>query len=548
MEAMQWQRLTRIASMAGELYPGTVCLVGGGPGDSSLISVKGAVRLTQADVVLHDKLIGPHLLDLVRPDAERIFVGKWPGSSGPAGRPVWTQDAINAALVEQARAGRRVVRLKGGDPFVFGRGGEECAYLARHAIRFEVVPGITAAFGAPASAGIPLTHRGLSRSFTLVTGHADSPPPRADETPGIGEGGRSRVEERELDFNALARMETIAIYMGVRNLAENCRRLVQAGMDPGTPVAVIQWGTQPAQRTVVGNLATIAVRVADEAVQPPALVLIGEVVRMRESIEWFEKRPLHGQVVAITRRREQAESLAAELISLGAEIIEAPTIELGPLEDYAEVDAALSRLQDYRWLVLTSTNGVDAMFERLAVAGRDSRALAGVRIAAVGSATAARLEAYGIRADLIPTQAVGEALAEALIAEGVAGARVLLLRAEIARQDLTSALTAAGAACDDLAVYRTLCPPALPEAFVQRLERGEVRWITLTSPSSWHNLLSLLGSERSASLYNVQLASIGPVTTRAIRERGYVEAVEADPHDVPGLISAILKARSQKHS
>ncbi|HOJ74977.1 MAG TPA: uroporphyrinogen-III C-methyltransferase [Phycisphaerae bacterium] len=529
---MDWQQVSRLMSMVGELSPGTVSLVGAGPGDSTLITLRGAVRVTQADVVLHDKLIGPELLGLVRPDAERIFVGKWPAhgsgsggaSAGPPGGVPWTQERINEAMVAHARAGRRVVRLKGGDPFVFGRGGEECEYLARHGVAFEVVPGITAAFGAPATAGIPLTHRGLSRSFTLVTGHAD---------PGDGDGGSP------LNFAALARMETIAIYMGVRTLDSNCRQLIDAGMKSSTPVAVIQWGTRCWQRTVIGDLATIAAKTAVAGIQPPALVLIGEVVRMRESIEWFERRPLHGQVIAVTRMRGQADSLAGELTSLGAEVIEAPTIALAPMVDYSAVDEALRHIGRYAWLVLTSANGVDATFGRLAAMGLDSRALAGVKIAAVGTATAARMAAYGIKPDLVPGEAVGEALAEALVAQGIAGQRVLLLRAEVARRVLNDALAAAGAACDDLAVYRTVCPEQLPEEFVRRFDRGEIGWITLTSPSSWYNLLSLLGPQRAGGLYNVKLASIGPVTTRAIRERGYAEAVEADPHDVAGLVAAI---------
>lgn len=513
---MGWECLSRLAAMVGELSPGTVCLVGGGPGDSSLISVRGAVRLTQADVVLHDKLVGPELLEIVPPEAERIFVGKWRGTH------VWTQDQINEAMVRHARSGRRVVRLKGGDPFVFGRGGEECEYLARHGVPFEVVPGITAAFGAPATAGIPLTHRGLSRSFALVTGHGHPD------------------EDTPLDFAALARMETIAIYMGVKTLAANCERLMQAGMASTTPAAIIRSGTLPAQQTVVGTLATIASQATEANVQPPALVLFGEVVRMRESIEWFECRPLHGQTVAITRRREQAEELAGELMAAGAEVIEAPTIALVPVEDHAVADEALEGLNDYDWLVLTSTNGVDAMFERLTAVGRDSRALAGVKVAAVGRATAARLAAHGIRADLVPGEAVGEALAEELIQHDVAGRRILLLRAEIARKVLTDALAAAGAVCVDLPVYRTVCPDKLPEEFLRLLDRDGISWITLTSPSCWNNLLKLLGPERAARLYNVKLASIGPVTTRAIRDSGYVEAVQADPHDVRGLVSAIL--------
>ncbi len=515
--------LSRIVSLAGELPAGTVCLVGAGPGDSTLVSVRGAVRLVQADVVLYDKLIGPELLDLVRPGVERIFVGKWPAFTGDSGAQPWTQDQVNEALVVHARAGKRVVRLKGGDPFVFGRGGEECEYLARAGVPFEVVPGITAAFGAPAAAGIPLTHRGVSRSFALVTGHAD---------PG---------DPQPLDFAALARMETIAVYMGVKNLAANCKQLVAAGMKPDTPVAVIEWGTRPRQRTIVGTVADIGQRLADQQVEPPAMVLIGEVVRMRENIEWFERRPLHGRVIAVTRRREQAEGLAGELASLGAEVIEAPTLAIGPVEDYAAVDEALRGLERYAWLVLSSANGVDMLFERLAAIGRDARQLAAVQVAAVGAATAGRLAEHGINADLVPEEAVGESLASAIIEQGVAGKRILLLRAEVGRKVLVEALQAAGAVCDDLAVYRTVCPAELPAAFVERFDRGEVDWITLTSPSSFRNLMSLLGSQRAGGLYNVKLASIGPVTTKAVREGGFEVAAEADPHDASRLVAAICR-------
>ncbi len=501
--------------VAGDLPPGTVCLVGAGPGDAALISVRGAVRLLQADVVLHDKLIAPELLELIRPDAECIFVGKWRGAH------IWTQEQINEALVTHARRGRRVVRLKGGDPFVFGRGGEECEHLARAGVLFEVVPGITAAFGAPAAAGIPLTHRGMSRSFALVTGHA-------------------HPDDEPLDFGALARMETLAIYMGVKNLEANCARLIAAGMDPLVPAAVIQWGTRPIQRTIVGTVGSLPALVDREELEPPAMILIGEVVRMRDTIEWFERRPLHGRVVAVTRRREQAEGLTGQLAAAGAEVIEAPTLELAPLADYAKVDAALADVTQYAWLVVTSTNGVDALFARLQVLGRDARGLAGVKVAAVGSATAGRLEDYGIRAELVPDEAVGEALAEALIAQGVSGRRVLLLRAEAARKSMITALAGAGVMCDDLPVYRTVCPAELPESFLARLARDEVDWITLTSPSSFEHLLTLLGPERREKLYNVKLASIGPVTTQAIRDRGHVEAVEADPHDAGGLLAAIL--------
>lgn len=510
--------LDTLAALVGDFESGTVSLVGAGPGDSTLISVRGAVRLSQADVVLHDRLIGPELLTLAAGRAECVFVGKWRGEHA------WTQDQINAALVEHARAGRRVVRLKGGDPFVFGRGGEECEHLAAAGISFEVVPGVTAAFGAPASAGIPLTHRDLSRSFALVTGHAEPGAPGAP------------------DFSALARMETIALYMGVRHLARTCEQLVAAGMDAGTPVAVIQWGTRPQQRTLVGTLATIAAQVSKQHIEPPAMVLIGKVVAMRDTIEWFENRPLHGQRILVTRPREQSAELVGALLGAGAEVIEAPTLEIVSPEEHAAVDRALLALNTYDWLVLTSVNGVEMMWRRIEALGRDARLLGSVHVAAVGTATAEALRAHGIRADLVPPDAIGEALAEALIQQGVGGKRILLLRGDLARTQLAEALQAAGATCDDLVIYRTVPPATLPADALERLDAGEIDWITFTSPSSFQNLLALLGDARRERVRRILLASIGPVTSRAIREAGFTVAAEADPHNAAGLAAAIRRA------
>ncbi len=510
--------LDRLVSLVGECAPGTVSLVGAGPGDSTLVTVRGAVRLSQADVVLHDKLVGPELLDLIPAGAERIFVGKWRGEHP------WTQEQINAALIEHARAGRRVVRLKGGDPFVFGRGGEECEALAAAGIAFEVVPGITAAFGAPAYAGIPLTHRGLSRSFALVTGHED---------PDAGQ---------SLDFDALARIDTLAMYMGVRHLAGNCRRLMAAGLPPTTPAAVIEWGTRPAQRVITGTVADVAQRADRHQVRPPALVLIGKVVSVRERIQWFENQPLHGQVIVVTRMRDQAAALTGPLRAAGADVIEAPTLTLAPMPDYAAVDESLRTVGTYAWLVVTSANGAGALFDRLDALGLDARALAGVKIAAVGSATAGRLGEGGIRPDLVPPEATGESLGRAMIAAGVGGGqRVLLLRGDLADESLPAALRAGGAHCDDRAVYRTIAPADLPDAFWAAYEAGRIGWITLTSPSAFVNLLERLGGDRTEQLRAIKLASIGPVTTRAIRERGFEVTVEADPHDVAGMVAAIVR-------
>lgn len=496
-----------------------MALVGAGPGDSALISVRGAVRLAQADVVLHDLLVGPELLDMLRAGAERVFVGKW------RGQHAWSQGEINAALIRHARAGKRVVRLKGGDPFVFGRGGEECLHLAEAGIRYEVVPGITAASGVPATAGIPLTHRGLSRSLTLVTGHAEPDDPHPP------------------DYTALARMETVIFYMGLKNLETNCQGLIEAGMSAGTPAAVIHWGTRPRQRTIVGTLGDIADRAGQsEDLASPAMVVIGQTVRLRERIEWFERRPLFGTTIAVTRAPDQAGTLTACLTAAGAEVIEAPTIEIAELDDYWSVDQAVRGMTQYAWLVLTSANGVDALWARLEAIGGDARMLGGVRVAAVGSATAARLQARGIRADLVPGEAVGEALAETLVQRGVRGQRVLLLRADLGRPQLPQALREAGAICDDLPIYRTVCPESLPGRFLETIDAGQLNWIALTSPSSFVNLLRLLGEEREERLRATRLASIGPVTTRAIRQAGYAESAEANPHDVAGLMTAIIAA------
>jgi len=513
------EALERLAGAVGEFEAGTVALVGAGPGDSTLISVRGAVRLSQADVILHDLLVGPELLDITRPDAERVFVGKW------RGQHAWSQDEINAALIRHARAGKRVVRLKGGDPFVFGRGGEECLRLAQAGIRYEVVPGITAASGAPATAGIPLTHRGLSRSLALVTGHAEPDDPHPP------------------DYAALARMETVVFYMGLKNIEENCQGLIEAGLSAGTPAAVIHWGTRPQQRTIVGTLGDIADRAEEvDELGSPAMVVIGQTVRLRESIEWFERRPLFGRTVVITRAPDQAGALAGALAAAGAEVIEAPTIEIAELDDYWSVDQALRSIAQYSWLVLTSLNGVDALWDRLEAVGGDARALGGVRVAAVGAATAGRLLERGVRADLVPGEAVGDVLAETLAQRGVRGQRVLLLRADLGRPQLPQALREAGAVCDDLPIYRTVCPESLPGGFLEAFDAGRIDWIALTSPSSFVNLLRLIGRERAERLRAIKLAGIGPVTTRAIRQAGYVESAEANSHDVAGLVAAIVAA------
>lgn len=509
-----------LADAAGPFEAGMVVLAGAGPGDPGLISLKAAARLTQCDVVLYDQLANPELLALAPDTAQRIYVGK------QAGLHAIPQGQLNAKLVELARAGRRVVRLKGGDPFVFGRGGEECEALAEAGVPFEVIPGITAAVAAPAYAGIPVTHRNWTATFALVTGHEDP-----------------AKTESNIDFGALARIGTVAFYMGVKNLAANCRRLIEHGLAPDTPAAVIRQGTRGDQRTVVGTAADIAERATAAGITPPAMTLIGRVVGLREKLNWFETRPLFGRTIVVTRTRQQASALSSQLRALGAEVLEAPTIELAGLEDpgaIRRIDAALQQVATYDWLVLTSVNGVDAMVQRMRALNMDARSLGPVRLAAIGTATAQRLGEYFLMPEVVPEQFVAEALAAKLAGLDMQGKRVLMLRADIARPALREALLRCGAKVDDLAIYRTIRPASLPEPVVERLGAGEVDWITFTSSSTFRYFLELFGAERLRALApRTRLASIGPITSATMREAGFAPAVEAAEHTIPALVRAI---------
>lgn len=506
---------------------GLVVLVGAGPGDAELITLAGARWLSDAEVVVYDRLANPALLDLAPATAQRVYVGK--GRQGQA----MTQEQINALLVELGRAGRRVVRLKGGDPFLFGRGGEEAAALAAAGVPFRVVPGVTAAAGATAYAGIPLTDRTLASSVALVTGQED--PSR---------------EQSRVNWSALAGIDTVVFYMGVKNLPEIAERLMAAGKSGRTPTAIIERGTTAGQRVVSATLATIVEAASRERVGPPSLIVVGEVVKLRERFDWRSAMPLAGQTILVTRSRQQASALVRRLAELGAEVIEAPTIAIEPPTDFAPIDAALRRLAEYDTVCFTSANGVEAFFARAMKLGLDARALAGRRVAAVGAATAAALRERFLLADLIPEAYTADALADALTALGdLAGRRVLLARADIARASLREALLTAGAAVDDVPFYRTVRPPALAPAAEQALRQGRADWVTFTSSSTVENFLALLASLGDADpaelLRSVRLASIGPVTSDTMRKRGLSVAAEADPHDVPHLVEAIVAARQR---
>ncbi|HEX8522724.1 MAG TPA: uroporphyrinogen-III C-methyltransferase [Tepidisphaeraceae bacterium] len=513
---------------------GVVYLVGAGSGDPGLITVRGAKLLERAEVVVYDALANPAVLNRCRADVEKIYVGK------QAAAHSFTQEQINRLLVEKGLAGKRVVRLKGGDPFVFGRGGEECEALHAAGVRFEVVPGITAAIAASCYAGIPVTHRDFNSSFTFITGHEKEEQYQDEKAKNREAGGAS-----DLDWHAIAKLPCVAFYMGVKSLGRNAEKLIAHGKDAATPVAVIQWGTWPRQRTVTGTLADIAQRVAEAKISPPALTIVGKVVTLRGIMNWFETRPLFGQTVVVTRTRQQASALTEKLEELGANVIEAPTIELQPPDDLREVDEALGNLRTYNWVIFTSQNGVELTKRRMMELGLDARAFTGTKVAAIGEATAEAVrEQLCLRVDLMPRSFVAEALADELLAQKqVEGKKFLLLRADVARAVLREQLATSGAAeVRDVAVYETKQAKALPQNLMDDLNAGRVSWVTFTSSSTAKNFVTLVGETYREQLQNVKLASIGPITTATMRELGLEPTVQAEQFDIEGLVDAVLKA------
>ena len=496
--------------------PGVVYLVGSGPGDPGLMTLRAQELLATADVVAHDRLTPPGFLAGAREDATVVDVGKASGHEGLDATAA--QRTIEEILVEHARAGRSVVRLKGGDPFVFGRGGEEAEALAAAGIPFEVVPGVTAGVAAPAYAGIPVTHREDSSAVAFVTGH---------ERPG--------KEESSLDWEALARFPgTLVLYMGVRNLPEIATRLVAAGRDAAEPAAVVASGTLPGQRSVVARLGEIAAEAADAGIKAPAIVLIGDVAGRADALAWLEARPLHGRSVLVTRARVQASELAGRLRELGAEVIELPAIRIVPLLDTPEVADALASLHTYALVCFTSVNSVDLLFEAMATRDLDARALAAATVAAIGKATAAALRERGVLADVVAERAVAEGLVEALSGVDFAGKPVLLPRARVGREELPDALRSAGAELDVVALYETVAEEASPE---DAAAAAGVDYVTFTSSSTVRNVLAALGEGFPSS---ARVISIGPVTSQTARDAGLEVHAEARSHDLEGLIEALL--------
>jgi len=513
------------------LESGMVALVGAGPGDPGLITLRGARLLEQADVVVYDYLAAPRLLAHA-PNAEHLFVGK------QASKHSMTQDQINALLIDKARNGHKVVRLKGGDPFVFGRGGEEAEALKQAGIRFTVVPGITAAIAGPAYAGIPVTHRDFNSSFTLITGHEKEEIYKDEEA----KSRKAATGSSDLDWSAIARLPCVAFYMGVKSLPRISSKLIENGMSPDTPAATIQWGTTPKQRTCVATIGTIAEAVKAARITAPAITIVGKVVTMRDTLNWFETRPLFGQTVVVTRTRDQASELSKKLEAQGANVIEAATIEVAAALDQSKLDAAFRSLSG-SVVVFTSANGVRATRDRMRQLKLDSRVFAGVSVAVIGDATAKAVrDLLNIEPDIIPARAVAEALADALIARGdVAGKRYVLLRAEIGRPVLVDRLKAAGAVVEDVAIYETRIAASLPEELTEALAGKRVNWITFTSSSTARNFVTLLGEAYREKLDGVRIASIGPVTTQTIRDLGLTPTVISEKADIDSLVGAVME-------
>ena len=497
--------------------PGVVYLVGAGPGEPGLITARGLALLRNADVVIHDRLVDRALLDEAPSAAEIVDAGKARGDRR------MSQDDINRLLVDRAREGQRVVRLKGGDPFVFGRGGEEAECLAEAGVRFEVVPGVSSAIAAPAYAGIPVTDRRFASQVTIVSGSEDPSKP-----------------ESAVDWERLAKTPgTLVVMMGWETLPAIVEALRSHGMDDATPAALIEWGTQPYQRTVTGSLADVVDIGRAARLSPPIVAVFGEVASLRERISWFEDRPLFGRRVLVPRTRAQAGALSQQLKDRGAVPIEVPTIEIQPVEDSARLDGALGSLDTYAWVVFVSVNGVQEAFGRMERLGLDARAFGAARVCAVGSATAAALREHGTVADLQPRESVSESIVDGLTEAGITGERVLLLRAESGREALSEGLIRAGALVEDVALYRTVTPEGSREC-VRDLLCGEgVDAIALTSSSTLTNLLAMLDGDASA-LAGAAVACIGPVTAATARAAGlHVDAV-ASQATVEALADALV--------
>ncbi len=494
-------------------------MVGAGPGDPALVTLKAVESLRKAEVIIYDYLANEVLLDFAPPEAERIYVGK------KAGNHAMSQEQINGLLVDKGRESF-VVRLKGGDPFIFGRGGEEALALKQGGVEFEIIPGVTSAIAVPAYAGIPLTHRGLSSSVAFITGHE-----------------MAGKESSAIHWDRLATgVGTLVFLMGVKNLAHIASQLVAHGRAEDTPVAVIRWGTTFEQQTVTGTLDNIALIVENAGIKPPAIIVVGEVVALREELKWFEERVLFGKTIVVTRAREQASDFRVLLEEKGAQCLEFPTIEVVRPSSWKPLDSAIEHLEDYDWVIFTSVNGVRFFFQRLQKNREDVRALRGVRLGAIGPKTAAALKERGLRLDLVPSVYRAEALIDSLGQEEVRGKKFLLPRAAKAREILPEKLREMGANVDVISAYETLRPPDKGDGVRRRLQKGEIDCITFTSSSTVENFAAMFPKEDLASTVGrATIACIGPITAETARRYGLEVSVMPAEYTIEALVDKIVE-------
>ena len=495
-----------------------VYLLGGGPGDPGLLTIRARDILSRADVVVYDYLANKAFLDYCRPDAEIYYVGK------KGGDHTLPQDKINELLVAMAKAGKMVARLKGGDPYVFGRGGEEAEELVAAGCPFEVVPGVTSAVAAPAYAGIPITHRSFCSSVSFITGHEDP-----------------TKSESSLNWKAFAQSgSTLVFFMGVKNLPHITENLMAAGMPGDTPAALVRWGTTCRHKSLVATVATMPEEAAKHGFTPPSLFVVGGVVSLHDTLSWYEHRPLLGKGVVVTRSREQASDLVRLLSDQGACCYEFPAIAIAPLADPTPVRQTIARLFDFDWVVFTSANGVKCFFTELAALGLDSRAFAGIKLAAIGPATAATLAEHGLTADFVPERFVAESVVEGLLALGVNGAKVLIPRAREAREVLPEKLTEAGADVTVLPVYDTKPADQDPDEILEALASGAIHYVTFTSSSTVKNFFAKIPPEALKAASGVKTACIGPVTAATLGRYGFTPDITAESFTIEALAQAIL--------
>jgi uroporphyrinogen III methyltransferase / synthase len=496
---------------------GRVVLVGAGPGDEGLLTLRGKEWLQKADVIVYDHLVNSNMMRFASENTETIYAGK------KEGHATLSQDEINSLLISHARQGKTVVRLKGGDPFLFGRGGEEALVLKEAGIEFAIVPGVTSPFGVAAYAGIPLTHRDLSSTVTIVTGSNEK-----------------NQKDAHIDWEKIAsRSGTLVFLMGARKLPLICEKLMKFGKDPDTPIAVVQWGTTARQKTWKGTLTTIVDTAMKEKIAPPALTIIGEVVQMKPLIEWYETLPLFGKTIVITRAENQSEAMFQLLQEKGAEPFSFPVIQTVPPLDWAPLDQALTRLSEYHGLIFTSANGVKFFMQRLQEKQQDVRDLKGVKIFTIGPKTENAINAFGIRVDVVPENFVAESLIESLSQENVNGKRFLIPRAEVAREILPDQLREMGAEVDVVSAYQTIRPKRKNQDLARRLQDGTIDVITFTSSSTVTNFLDSLAPELLPHLDHVTSACIGPITADTARARGLNVKIIPNEFTVDALVAAI---------